>query len=32
MNHDMHQGHSMPEDGQDGPAPAQLNTNDSAQP
>ncbi|KQV37517.1 MULTISPECIES: ubiquinol oxidase subunit II [unclassified Rhizobium] len=32
MNHDMHQGHTMPADDQGGAAPAQLNTNGSTQP
>ncbi len=32
MNHDMHQGHSMPENDQNSPAPAQLNTNSTTQP
>jgi cytochrome o ubiquinol oxidase subunit 2 len=32
MNHDAHEGHAMPEGSQGGPAPAQLNTNESTQP
>lgn len=32
MNHDMHNQHSMPGSDQDGPAPAQLNTDGSSQP
>ncbi|KQV36283.1 ubiquinol oxidase subunit II [Rhizobium sp. Root1204] len=32
MNHDTHQGHSMPENDQNSPAPAQLNTNSTTQP